>query len=74
MCNGKIQQVTAHACNGTVCTNVSGHMISIWSGRTRKRVQATFTHLEEDGKYSVYLSIHFNGGLVQRTDLVQISV
>ena len=84
MCNERIQQVTAHACNGTVCTNMLGHMISTQSnmlghmistqsGMTRKRVRATFTDLEEDTKYSVYLSIHYNGGLVQRTDLVQIS-
>ena len=73
MCNDMIQQVTVHACNSTVCTNVSGHVISTWSGMTRKRVRATFTDLEEDGKYSVYLSIHYNGGLVQRTDLIQIS-
>ena len=73
MCNDMIQQVTVHACNSTVCTNVLGHMISTQSGMTRKRVRATFTDLEEDGKYSVYLSIHYNGGLVQRTDLIQIS-
>ena len=73
MCDDRIQQVTAHACNGTVCTNVSSHMISTWSGRTRKRVRATFRDLEEDAKYSVYLSIHYNGGLVQRTDLIQLS-
>ena len=73
MCNDMIQQVTVHACNSTICTNMSGHMISIQPGRTRKRVRATFTDLEEDAKYSVYLSIHYNGGLVQRTDLIQIS-
>ena len=37
------------------------------------RVMATFTNLEENGKYSASVHVQYNGGVVQQSQPVEIS-
>ena len=71
MCGNAISQVTVEACLNSSCTSTNGTVSMLPDGEGR--VMATFTDLMENRKYAATLNIHYNGGVVQQSQPVEIS-
>ena len=70
-CENSIQSRVVEACLDSSCVNVSGTVLSLANDMTR--VMATFTNLQENKNYSLLLHVLYNGGVVQRSQQVEIS-
>ena len=71
MCTNAISHVTVEACLNSSCTSTNGTVSMLPDGE--RRVMATFTDLMENRKYTATLNIHYNGGVVQQSQPVEIS-
>ena len=71
VCGNAISHVTIEACLDSSCTSTNGIASMLPNGE--RRVMATFTDLMENRKYTAALNIHYNGGVVQQSQLVEIS-
>ena len=72
MCTNAISHVIIKAClNDSSCTSTNGTVSMLPDGE--RRVMATFTDLMENRKYTATLNIHYNGGVVQQSQPVEIS-
>ena len=68
VCGNAISHVTIEACLNSSCTSTNGTVSMLPDGE--RRVMATFTDLMENRKYTATLNIHYNGGVVQQSQLV----
>ena len=68
VCGNAISHVTVEACLDSSCTSTNGTVSMLLDGE--RRVMATFTDLMENRKYTATLNIHYNGGVVQQSQLV----
>ena len=69
MCGNSVSLVTVKACLNSSCTSTNG-TVSMLSDGERRVMPATFTDLMENRKYTATLNIHYNGGMVQQSQLV----
>ena len=72
MCGNATSHVTVEACLNSSCTSTNGTVSRLPDGE--RRVMATFTDLMENRKYTATLNIHYNGGVVQQSQLVPESL
>ena len=68
VCDNAISHVTVEACLDSSCTSTNGTMSD-----GERRVMATFTDLMENRKYTATLNIHYNGGVIQQSQPIEIS-
>ena len=71
MCGGAVSHVIVQACLNSSCTSTNGTVSMLPDGE--RRVMATFTDLMENRKYTATLNIHYNGGVVQQSQQLEIS-
>ena len=71
VCTNAISHVTVEACLNSSCTSTNGTVSMLPDGE--RRVMATFTDLMENRKYTATLNIHYNGGVVQQSQQLEIS-
>ena len=73
VCGHSISNVTIVVClNSSFCVDTSDTVIML-SDDGERRVVATFTQLLGNRKYIATLNINYTGGLVQRSQPVEIS-
>ena len=71
MCVNAISHVTVEACLNSSCTSTKGTVSMLPDGERRAKV--IFTDLIENRKYTATLNIHYNGGVVQQSQQLEIS-
>ena len=70
-CTNAINHVVVEACLNSSCTSTNGTVSMLPGGEWR--VMATFIDLMENRKYTATLNTHYNGGVVQQSQQVEIS-
>ena len=70
-CKHAIKSIVVKACLNSSCVNSSETVFLLANNMTR--VMSTYTNLQENKKYALLLHVLYNGGVVQRSQLVEIS-
>ena len=71
VCKIAINHTTVQVCLNSSCTGTNGTVSMLPDGE--RRVMATFSDLMENRKYTATLNIHYNGGVVQQSQQLEIS-
>ena len=72
MCRNAINHTTVQACMNSSCSDVTNDAVDTLFD-SRGRVMATFTGLTENKIYTATLNIHYNRGVVQQSQQLEIS-
>ena len=75
VCGNAVNSVTIEARNSSSHVSDTGIMNMLAVADGMRRVMATFTNLEENRKYNASsVHVRYNGGVVQQSQPVEISI